>query len=60
MIDKEFNFAALELCQLLTETVLGNPLKPKFNVYDIRLPCEVPPLCYDFSNSGTYLNSPDI
>lgn len=30
-------------------SVLGNPLNPKFNVYDIRDKCSHPPLCYDFS-----------
>ncbi len=30
-------------------SVLGNPLKPKFNIYDIRDKCAHPPLCYDFS-----------
>jgi len=32
--------AALEFCQLLSDSVIGNPLSPKFNVYDIRIPCE--------------------
>jgi hypothetical protein len=26
------------------------------NVYDIRIKCETPPLCYDFSNVDKYLN----
>jgi cathepsin A (carboxypeptidase C) len=30
------------------------------NVYDMRIPCEVPPLCYDFSNVGIYLARPDV
>jgi cathepsin A (carboxypeptidase C) len=51
---------ALEACQLLTELILGSPLNPKFNVYDIREACEQPPLCYDFSNAGLYLNQDDI
>jgi len=42
------------------ETVLGNPLNPKFNVYDIRIPCDVPPLCYDMGNAEIYLNQPEI
>merc|ERR1719359_361824 len=29
------------------------------NPYDMRIPCEVPPLCYDFSNVGKYLNKKD-
>lgn len=52
--------AALEFCSIMSESVLGNPLKPKFNVYDIRLPCEVPPLCYDFSASDNFLNREDV
>jgi len=45
---------------LLTEIIIGNPLKPKFNVYDIREACDVPPMCYDMSNADKYLNQPDI
>jgi carboxypeptidase C (cathepsin A) len=30
------------------------------NVYDVRIPCEVPPLCYDMSNIGKFLNQPSI
>ena len=30
------------------------------NVYDMRKKCEHPPLCYDFSNVGKYLNNPDV
>lgn len=30
------------------------------NVYDMRIPCEKPPLCYDFSNVGVYLDSPQV
>jgi cathepsin A (carboxypeptidase C) len=52
--------AATEFCTLLSETVIGNPLKPKFNVYDIREPCTKPPLCYDFSQSDTLMNDPVV
>ena len=48
--------AALEFCQILADSVIGNPLHPKFNVYDIREPCGTPPLCYDFSQSDVLLN----
>jgi len=48
--------AALEFCQVLADSIIGNPLHPKFNVYDIREPCASPPLCYDFSQSDTLLN----
>ena len=30
------------------------------NVYDIRIPCEVPGLCYDFSNVETFLQDPEV
>jgi cathepsin A (carboxypeptidase C) len=30
------------------------------NVYDMRVPCETPPLCYDFSNVATYLAREDV
>lgn len=43
-------FIALEECQLCDIPILGFPLKPRFNVYDIRIPCSNPPLCYDFGN----------
>ena len=51
--------AALEFCQILADSVIGNPLHPKFNVYDIREPCATPPLCYDFSQADTLLNDAD-
>jgi len=40
---------SLEVCQLGVEVILEDPLWPRFNVYDIRIPCEKPPLCYDMS-----------
>jgi cathepsin A (carboxypeptidase C) len=30
------------------------------NPYDIRIPCEVPPLCYDFSGITSFLNSASV
>ncbi|EWM30035.1 serine carboxypeptidase [Nannochloropsis gaditana] len=30
------------------------------NVYDIRIPCEVPGLCYDFSRVETFLQNPEV
>jgi cathepsin A (carboxypeptidase C) len=30
------------------------------NVYDMRIPCEHPPLCYDFSAVGTFVNDPQV
>ena len=57
---KIIDVAALEYCQILADTVIGNPLSPKFNVYDIRIPCGTPPLCYDFSQSDEFLNRDDV
>jgi len=50
----------MEYCTILMESILGNPLKPKFNVYDIREGCDVPPLCYDMSNSDNFLNQDKV
>ena len=50
----------LVVCNYLTQSVLGSPLSPRFNVYDIRRKCDVPPLCYDFSDLETYLNRQDV
>mmetsp|Transcript_23277 Transcript_23277/g.69716 ORF Transcript_23277/g.69716 Transcript_23277/m.69716 type:complete len:434 (+) Transcript_23277:141-1442(+) len=47
----------LEGCELALEipyTLTG------MNPYDMRLKCEVPPLCYDFSNVATYLDRDDV
>ena len=52
--------AALEFCSLLSDSILGNPIKPRFNVYDIRMPCDKPPLCYDFSTSDNFLNDEKV
>ena len=51
---------AEEQCQLTTESILGNPLAPRFNVYDIREPCTIPPLCYNFSLVDDFLVRPDV
>lgn len=49
---------ALEVCGMAEESIIGNP--PKFNFYDIRIPCEFPPLCYDLSNIDKFLNRTDV
>lgn len=36
----KLQFAALEFCSIVSDSVLGNPTSPKFNTYDIRIPCE--------------------
>ena len=43
-------------CNLVTQSVLGIPLAPRFNIYDIRKKCDNPPLCYDFSPLDEFLN----
>lgn len=42
------------------ETILGIPIAPRFNVYDIREKCEHPPLCYDFSAVDKFLARDDV
>jgi len=48
---------ANELCNaglLIPYTLTG------LNPYDMRIKCAKPPLCYDFSNVGTYLSRPEV
>jgi cathepsin A (carboxypeptidase C) len=40
--------------------IVGSNSNPNFNVYDIRIKCDVPPLCYDMSNSDKLLNDPTV
>jgi cathepsin A (carboxypeptidase C) len=49
--------ASYEGCNLMSE--IPYELTGK-NPYDMRIKCEKPPLCYDFSNVETYLNSADV
>ncbi|CAI2371200.1 unnamed protein product [Moneuplotes crassus] len=51
---------ALMECQIMTTTILGFPLSPNFNVYDIRRKCEVPPLCYDFALLDKFIDLPEV
>jgi cathepsin A (carboxypeptidase C) len=49
--------AAIESCNmglLIPYTLTG------MNPYDMRIKCAKPPLCYDFSNVGTYLDRPEV
>ncbi|CAI2370968.1 unnamed protein product [Moneuplotes crassus] len=57
----KFNFkmAAFLECSITTNTILGAP-KPAFNVYDIRIPCEHPPLCYDMDNLDKIIAKPEV
>jgi len=63
--------AAIKACQTVPATCvlaidtcnIGLLLPYTFtdmNPYDMREKCKVPPLCYDFSNVGTYLSRPDV
>ena len=58
--NKKLQLATMEFCQVLADTCLGNPVAPKFNVYDIRGTCDDPPLCYDFSVSDDFLNNETV
>ena len=49
--------AAQELCNL--SEMIPYQLTGQ-NPYDIRIPCAVPPLCYDMSNIGKYLNTQSV
>jgi cathepsin A (carboxypeptidase C) len=40
--------------------ISGLPTRPRFNLYDIRLPCSKPPLCYDFSPMDNFLAKKDV
>ena len=53
-------FLAMEECQLGVTGILGLPTAPRFNVYDIRLKCEKPPLCYDFSAIDKFYQREDV
>eukprot|EP01116_Phalansterium_solitarium_P022756 TRINITY_DN7633_c0_g1_i1.p1 TRINITY_DN7633_c0_g1~~TRINITY_DN7633_c0_g1_i1.p1 ORF type:complete len:455 (-),score=130.23 TRINITY_DN7633_c0_g1_i1:176-1486(-) len=63
LIDSKLWPLALEECQLMAEGILaeiGVKLGYFPNLYDIRIPCKNPPLCYDFSAETAYLNSPAV
>jgi len=51
---------ALFECQLASESVLGIPILPRFNVYDIRKKCDYPPLCYNFDNMNKFIAREDV
>ena len=60
LMENNIPYFNLVVCNYLTQSVLGSPISPRFNVYDIRKKCDVPPLCYDFSDLETYLNREDV
>ncbi len=49
--------AAVEFCQTIPSSLL-EAAGYDVNVYDVRKPCAVPGLCYDFSRVEKFLNSP--
>jgi len=54
---------ALSLCQSGMVGILGLSeinAGRTINVYDVRIPCAVPPLCYDFSAVTDFLNQPAV
>jgi len=56
-------FEALEVCQLMTEGILGEigvNLGYFPNPYDYTIPCADPPLCYDFSLVDQFLAQPYV
>jgi len=52
--------ADIEICNLGITSVLGLPIAPKFNTYDIRKKCDVPPLCYDFSDLDKFFKDQNV
>uniref|UniRef100_A0A6B2L621 Carboxypeptidase n=1 Tax=Arcella intermedia TaxID=1963864 RepID=A0A6B2L621_9EUKA len=60
MIDTGLWPAAFEECSLATQLILSDAEAEAgrtINVYDVTIPCAVQPLCYDFSDADTFLNS---
>jgi carboxypeptidase C (cathepsin A) len=54
----------LEACILATEVCNLSQMIPfqltGLNVYDVRIKCAVPPLCYNFSNVDAFLAQPEV
>merc|ERR1711953_899868 len=50
-------FVAMEACGLAFQVPY---MATGLNPYDVRIKCEVPPLCYDMSSDVAYLNDPDV
>ena len=54
---------ATDVCGVYMELVLTaaeQKIGHSINVYDIRIPCEDPPLCYNFSSIDNFLNDPKV
>lgn len=55
------NTGACRLAQTLCNVELVSPFSGSgLNTYDIRIPCDVPGLCYDFSKETVLLNTPSV
>jgi cathepsin A (carboxypeptidase C) len=52
--------ACVEAQGSCNQAMIGPYQQTGMNVYDQRIKCETPPLCYDFSGVTTWLNSPDV
>ena len=53
----EFPFLSTSLCELGMMSIIGNPILPLFNLYDIRLPCESYFTCYPENGLEKVLNT---
>ena len=55
----EIPFLSSALCYMAEVAILGNPIYPQFNIYDIRKgPCTSAFSCYDYNQAlSMYVNS---
>jgi cathepsin A (carboxypeptidase C) len=61
LIDNKAWYISFIECQYTTQSILGLPgTTPRFNVYDIRKPCEFGNLCYDFSPLDDLIARKDV
>jgi len=63
LIDAGLYSAAVFECNLAMQLVFNAAEAysgRSINVYDVRIPCEVEPLCYDFSSGEDFLNQDDV
>jgi cathepsin A (carboxypeptidase C) len=51
---------SLFVCNLAEILIVGNPILPVFNLYDIRLECKQMGLCYEESGITHLMNSVDF
>jgi len=53
-------FFDIEVCNLGIMSIIGIGPLQRYNTYDIRKACDVPPLCYDFSALDNLLKKADV